>query len=37
MAQVFAVARQTLGIDGSYPSTMLRMVPLPRTRERSAD
>jgi hypothetical protein len=29
MAQVLAVMRRILGFRASYPSTMLRMVPLP--------
>jgi hypothetical protein len=29
MAQAFAVARLTLGPYGNYPSTTLRVVPLP--------
>jgi len=29
MAQAYAVLRQSLGNSSNYPSTMLRMVPLP--------
>ena len=32
MAQAFAVSRANLGFLSSYPSTMLRMVPLPMLR-----
>jgi hypothetical protein len=32
LAQTFAVARHTLGFSAKYPSTTLRVVPLPALR-----